>query len=150
MQSFSAEKITADKKQLYFEMSREFYAAGVTNSIIDDSGREKFFSEILSGEIVKGYFIMYDGQAAGYSVCCLSASQEACGRVLWVDELYIRPQFRGLGLGTAFFKFLEGCDGYDYIRLEVEKDNHKAMKLYTSLGFKDAEYTSLYKKTKVN
>ena len=84
------------------------------------------------------------------SVCCLSASQEACGRVLWVDELYIRPQFRGLGLGTAFFKFLEGCDGYDYIRLEVEKDNHKAMKLYTSLGFKDAEYTSLYKKTKVN
>lgn len=148
MNGFSVEKITADKKQIYFEMSRDFYASGVTNSVIDDCGREKFFKEILSGEIVKGYFILCDGEIAGYSVCCLSASQEACGRLLWLDELYIKPQFRGKGLGTEFFAFLENSDEYEYIRLEVEKENSRAMKLYSSLGYKDAEYLSLYKKTK--
>ncbi len=106
MNGFSIERITADKKQIYFEMSRDFYASGVTNSVIDDCGREKFFKEILSGEIVKGCFIMCGGEAAGYAICCLSASQEACGRVLWLDELYIKPQFRGKGLGTEFFEFL--------------------------------------------
>ena len=140
MNGFSIERISADKKQIYFEMSRDFYASGVTNSIIDDSGREKFFKEILSGEIVKGYFILCNG--------CLSASQEACGRLLWLDELYIKPQFRGKGLGTEFFAFLENSDEYEYIRLEVEKENERAMKLYSSLGYKDAEYLSLYKKTK--
>ncbi len=148
MNGFSVERITADKKQIYFEMSRDFYASGVTNSVIDDCGRERFFKEILSGEIVKGYFILYNGEAAGYAICCLSASQEACGRVLWLDELYIKPQFRGKGLGKKLFEFIENSDEYEFIRLEVEKENGRAMKLYLSLGYKDAEYLSLYKKTK--
>jgi len=145
---FSVTKITAKEKETYFEMSREFYASGVTNSLIDDEGREKFFGEILSGEIVRGYFLKCGGVTAGYAICSLSASQEACGRLLWLDELYIRPQFRGKGLGTEFFKFIEKSDEYKFIRLEVEKENLRALKLYTSLGYKDAQYLSLYKKTK--
>ena len=81
---------SADKDE-YFNMSRDFYASGVTNSVIDDNGREKFWKEILSKEIVRGYFILCGEKTAGYAVCCLSASQEACGRLLWLDELYIKP-----------------------------------------------------------
>lgn len=144
---FSVRKIESSDREVYFEMSRDFYASGVTNSLISDEGREKFFKEILSGEIVKGYFIECDEEVAGYSICALSASQEACGRLLWLDELYIKPEFRGKGLGTKFFKFLENGDGYDFIRLEVEKENDRALKLYKSLGYADAQYLSLYKKT---
>ena len=78
----------------------------------------------------------------------MSASQEACGRVLWLDELYIKPEFRGNGLGKAFFEFIENSDEYGYVRLEVEHDNKRALKLYQSLGYADANYLSLYKKTK--
>ncbi len=145
--NFSVKKIQDCDKQAYFEMSREFYAAGVTNSIITDDGREKFFKEILLGEIVKGYFLTYNGEVAGYAICALSASQEACGRILWLDELFIKPQYRGLGIGTEFFRFLEDSDEYSFIRLEVEKDNCRAQKLYKSLGYKDAQYLSLYKQT---
>lgn len=60
----------------------------------------------------------------------------------------IKPQFRGKGLGKKFFEFIENSDEYEFIRLEVEKENGRAMKLYLSLGYKDAEYLSLYKKTK--
>ncbi|MDE6504671.1 MAG: GNAT family N-acetyltransferase [Clostridia bacterium] len=139
--------MTENDKDEYFSMSREFYAAGVTNSVISDGGREKFWKEIVLGEIVKGYFLIYGNEVAGYSICCLSASQEACGRLLWLDELYIKKQFRGKGIGTEFFRFLENTDEYNYIRLEVEHDNARAMKLYKSLGYADAKYISLYKKT---
>jgi ribosomal protein S18 acetylase RimI-like enzyme len=146
--TFAVKKITKADKDVYFSMSRDFYASGATNSQIDDCGREKFFKEILSEQIVKGYFLIYNGETAGYAICCLSASQEACGRILWLDELYVKPQFRGLGLAKEFFRFLEEGDGYEYIRLEVEKDNEKALKLYSLLGYKDCEYLPLYKKTK--
>ena len=96
----------------------------------------------------EAYIIGYGNKTAGYAVCCMSASQEACGRVLWLDELYIKPEFRGNGLGKAFFEFIENSDEYGYVRLEVEHDNKRALKLYQSLGYADANYLSLYKKTK--
>ncbi len=145
--SISFRPITEDDKREYFEMSRDFYASGVTNSIIDDNGREKFWKEIMLGEIVKGYFLLFGGETAGYSVCCLSASQEACGRILWLDELYVKPEYRGCGIGKEFFRFLEDNDEYNFIRLEAEHDNARAIKLYKSLGYADAQYLSLYKKT---
>ncbi len=152
---FMAETIHADIRRMteadkteYFTMSKDFYSSGVTNSLIDDSGREKFWKEIISGEIVRAYIIGYGNKTAGYAVCCMSASQEACGRVLWLDELYIKPEFRGNGLGKAFFEFIENSDEYGYVRLEVEHDNKRALKLYQSLGYADANYLSLYKKTK--
>ena len=141
-------RMTEADKTEYFTMSKDFYSSGVTNSLIDDSGRVKFWKELISGEIVRAYIIGYGNKTAGYAVCCMSASQEACGRVLWLDELYIKPEFRGNGLGKAFFEFIENSDEYGYVRLEVEHDNKRALKLYQSLGYADANYLSLYKKTK--
>lgn len=148
LDSINIRKIKKTDKQNYFIMSREFYSSGVTNSVIDDNGREKFWKEILSGEIVKGYVLEFNDEVAGYAICAISASQEACGRILWLDELYVKPEYRGKGLGTKFFSFLEDSDEYGFIRLEVEKDNERAMKLYRSLGYRDAQYVSLYKSTR--
>ena len=134
-------------KARYFEMSREFYSLGVTNSQISDSGRESFWKEIMRGEIVKGYILRCNAEAAGYAVCALSASQEACGRVLWLDELFVKPQFRGKGVAKEFFRFIENSDEYRSEERRVGKECYRAMKLYKSLGYKDAQYISLYKKT---
>ena len=140
--------IGENEKEEYFDTSREFYCSGAVGSNITDEGREKFFKEILSGELVKGYFIRHGNVTAGYAICALSASQEGCGRILWLDELFIKPEFRGKGLGRKFFEFLERGDGYDFIRLEVEPDNERALKLYRSLGYKQVNYLPLYKKIK--
>ncbi len=67
--------------------------------------------------------------------------------VLWLDELFVKPQFRGKGVAKEFFRFIENSDEYGFVRLEVESENGRAMKLYKSLGYKDAQYISLYKKT---
>ncbi|MDE6868960.1 MAG: GNAT family N-acetyltransferase [Clostridia bacterium] len=140
-------KMQDSDKNEYFEMSRDFYSLGVTNSQITDKGRECFWKEILSGEVVKAYILRCGGKTAGYAVCALSASQEAGGRVLWLDELYVKPQFRGKGAAKQFFKFIELSDDYKIVRLEVELNNDKATKLYKSLGYKEVKYLQLYKKT---
>ena len=57
--------------------------------------------------------------------------------VTWIEELYIRPEFQGHGLGTAFFRFLEAQnDGtVKRYRLEYEPDNLRGAALYRRLGF---------------
>ena len=44
-----------------------------------------------------------DGETAGYGLLSLKYSHEAGGLELWVEELYVRPAFRGRGLGHEFF-----------------------------------------------
>ena len=65
-----------------------------------------------------------------------------------VCPLRRKPAGGYCGLGKAFFEFIENSDEYGYVRLEVEHDNKRALKLYQSLGYADANYLSLYKKTK--
>ena len=69
------------------------------------------------------YIIEQDGKTAGYALLARSFSQEAGGMVTWIEELYIRPEFQGHGLGTAFFQFLEAQnDGtVKRYRLEYER-----------------------------
>ncbi|MPM68864.1 hypothetical protein SDC9_115799 [bioreactor metagenome] len=65
--------------------------------------------------------------------------------VLWVDELYIKPEYRGCGLGHAFFAFLEKSPHVKRIRLEVESRNERAIALYRRLGYTDLPYSQMMK-----
>ncbi len=139
--------ITPSDKKEYFEMSRAFYASGAAKGEITDDLRESFWKEILKGELLKGYFFEVNGEVAGFALTPVYASQEFGGRVLWIDELFVKPQFRGQGLATEFFGFLENnSQGCKLLRLEVEPDNKKAISLYKSLGFENLIYGQMIKK----
>lgn len=87
------------------------------------------------------------GKTAGYALLARSFSQEAGGMVTWIEELYIRPEFQGHGLGTAFFQFLEAQnDGtVKRYRLEYEPDNLRGAALYRRLGFTPLTYGQMIK-----
>ncbi len=78
------------------------------------------------------------GRAVGYAALCLGYSIEFRGRDAFVDELYVAPELRGLGLGGALLRALEtearGC-GVRQLHLEVEQRNEGARKLYVGEGF---------------
>ena len=57
-----------------------------------------------------------DGETAGYGLLSLKYSHEAGGLELWVEELYVRPAFRGRGLGHEFFAWLRGLSAAEHIR----------------------------------
>ena len=80
------------------------------------------------------------GKAIGYIVLTLGFSMEYGGRDAFVDDLFVRPQFRGRGLGNQLLDTLIAeCVRLDVraLHLEVDRANDRAHALYRSFGFVD-------------
>lgn len=136
-------KMTEADRERYFEMSRDFYACGAALKAISEERRRSFWSEIAEGKLVQGYIFEQDGETAGYALAFCYASQELGGRVAFIDELYVRPEFRGRGIAREFFAFIE--EGAVACRLEVESGNKRAAELYSSIGYKFGAYRQMIK-----
>ncbi|MDR1017469.1 MAG: GNAT family N-acetyltransferase, partial [Lachnospiraceae bacterium] len=81
----------------------------------------------------------------GYALLSKTWSQEAGGLTIWIEEIYIREEGRGQGLGREFIEYIKELSKgkVKRIRLEVEDDNQGAKKLYKSLGFKELNYKQM-------
>ncbi|MDE6726079.1 MAG: GNAT family N-acetyltransferase, partial [Ruminiclostridium sp.] len=65
------------------------------------------------------------------------------GKTVWLDELYIKEQFRGMGLGRSVIRFLQSDKSIKRIRLEITPENDRAKALYKLEGFEECEYRQL-------
>ncbi len=140
--------ITKDDFIDYMAMATEFYHSDAVLHPIPESHIEQTFKEVTTLSLyTEGYLFEYHGKAAGYSLLAKTYSQEAGGMVLWIEELYVRPEYRNKGLGSAFFGFLENKAKNQVvrIRLEVDEDNEKAMALYERMGYRPLHYRQMYK-----
>ena len=77
----------------------------------------------------------------GYAILINFWSNEYGGIVLTIDELLVLPSFRGKGVGTAFIRYLIEVRYANFValNLEVLPYNTRALKLYESLGFRQAD-----------
>ena len=91
------------------------------------------------------YIFESGGKVAGYALLAKTYSQEAGGLVMWIEEIYVMPEFRGNGIGKAFFSYILQNKPYGVkrFRLEVEKENAGAVRLYKSFGFKFLDYDQM-------
>ena len=82
--------------------------------------------------------LLADGAAVGYAAVVLGFSLEFGGRSAFLDELYVRPSSRGLGIGTLALRQLQdACRGLGVrsLALEVGLGNAGAEALYRREGF---------------
>ena len=100
-----------------------------------------------SDRYAAAYILEYENKTAGYALLAKTFSQEAGGMVLWIEELYIMPEYRCRGLGHEFFSYLKDnlCNNVKRLRLEAESSNTKAISLYKRLGFEDLPYSQMIK-----
>ena len=63
----------------------------------------------------------------------------------WIEDLYIKEDYRGLGLGKTFFEFITKKYTDCIFRLEVEEENERAVKLYKKCGFTVLPYMEMKK-----
>ena len=80
------------------------------------------------------------GAVLGYGVLCAGFSLEQGGAFGLIDELFLKPQARGRGLGRAMLETLArhaGDRGWATVRLEVNRHNAAARRMYLAAGFRD-------------
>lgn len=141
-------KAIENDKEFLFEMFDEFYASDAVLHPIDRSYYQNTFDEIIESDVyLEVYIIECGGQSVGYAMISKSFSPEAGGRIIWIEEIFIKEEYRSKGLGREFFAFLETKykDCIKRLRLEAEPGNKKAIKLYSSLGFKPLNYMQYIK-----
>lgn len=139
-------KITPADRHEYISMVTDFYNSDAVCHTVDTQNFKKTFDELMRDDTyAEGYIFEKDGAVSGYALLAKTFSQEAGGIVIWVEEIYVKPSFRGRGQGKEFLKSIISRLGHGVsrIRLEASACNSRAVKLYRSLGFTDLEYGQL-------
>lgn len=128
------------------EMMRVFYASPAVLS----NGSEEIFQNdvaecVSDSPYLEGYVFEEDGQLQGYAMVAKSFSTEFGRKCIWVEDLYVKPQFRGCGLGGAFLQHIQNLYPDALFRLEAEQENEGAVQLYEKIGFEVLPYLELKK-----
>lgn len=88
-----------------------------------------------------------DGSLSGYCMTALSYTTEFGGICVWIEDLYLAPEYRGKGYGTQMLQFVE--ERYRgkavRLRLEAEPENEKAVAAYRKCGFAELPYMQMTK-----
>lgn len=122
-------------------MTAAFYYSDAVLHDIPAKHREAAFEEMMrSDAYMEGYIFESEGKTAGYALLSKTYSQEAGGRVIWLEEIMLLPEFRGKGIGTEFFAFLKEKLPAARYRLEAEPENERAIALYKRQGFTELPY----------
>ena len=139
-------KINQTDRAEFLAMSREFYASDAVLHPVPEEYHARAFEELMKEDIYLECYIMEaDGKTVGFALLTKTYSREAGGLNIWVDELYLRPEYRGLGAGSAFFAYLEQTHPAARYRLETEPENERAQKLYRRMGYRDLPYLQMIK-----
>jgi len=119
-------------------MMKDFYS--IDNYSFDSElGKENLIKFINTKELGRLWLIQIDEKIVGYVVLTFGFSFEYKGRDAFIDELYLKANYRNQGFGKTTLEFLNRKAkeiGINAIHLEVEKHNEKGNKLYESQGFK--------------
>lgn len=128
-------------------MMEVFYASDALLVHPETAVLEKMLSDALQDTpLLTGYGFEVDGALAGYGMVTRSYSTERGGICVWIEDIYIKPQYRGQGIGSAFLRFVEEANpGAMRLRLEAEPENERAMHVYQKAGFEILGYTQLVK-----
>lgn len=139
-------KINQSDKEEFIAMSREFYNSEAVLNDIDDSYHFSTFEELMRSEdYLVCYIFEQEGKIAGYAMLNKSFSHEVGGMLIWLEELYIRSEFQGHGLGSGFLDWMAENVPAARFRLETEPENERAYSLYKKKGYDHIGYVQLYK-----
>ena len=137
--------LRADKAAV-IEMMRVFY----TSPAVLSNGSEEIFENdfencVNENPYLEGYVFDCGGEVAGYAMLAKSFSTEFGKPCVWIEDIYVKEEYRGQGIGTAFFAFLDENYKNCIFRLEAESENENAIRVYEKCGFEVLPYLELKK-----
>ena len=123
---------------------RVFYAS---EAVLSNGSEEIFRNDIAQclsdSPFLTGYVFEADGEICGYAMTAHSYSTEFGKPCVWIEDLYLLPQYRRKGTGSQFFDFLKKEYPQAIFRLEVEPENEHAVAAYRKNGFTAIPYMEM-------
>lgn len=138
--------MTREDGAAVLDMMRVFYAS----SAVLSNGSEEIFRNDIENCVsdcpyLEGYVFEDRQEIQGYAMIAKSFSTEFGKPCIWIEDLYIKEDFRGLGIGTLFLEYVEEKYRDSLFRLEVEPDNERAVSVYKKRGFDFLPYSEMKK-----
>ena len=129
------------------QFMREYYA--FDGHGFDQQKANGALITLLRGPSLGRVWLILDGAApVGYVVLCFGYSLEWLGRDAFIDEFYLREEYRRRGWGRKAMAFVEEeARGLNItaLHLEAVARNSAALSLYPKLGFKEHASTFMSK-----
>ncbi len=139
-------QITLRDKDAVMDMMREFYASPAVST---NGSEEIFCSDIAAclndSPYLEGYVFEERDNILGYAMVAKSFSTEFGRPCKWIEDLYLKESARGNSIGTRFLKYIEEKYPDSIFRLEVERENERAVNTYKKCGYTFLEYDEMIK-----
>ena len=131
-----------------FEMMRDFYdSPAILHDVSEEVLRRDIDACTSDNPYMEGLVFRAHGGIAGYAMLAKSFSTEFGGICIWIEDLYMKPEYRGGGIGTQFFGYLEKTyQGQAVLlKIEVERGNTWAIEVYKKCGYRELPYMEMIK-----
>lgn len=142
---------TAQERELFYTLNDEFYHSPAVLYPVDPKYYVKTFDAAMQNSPFVDLFLIAtdDGQSAGFGMVTFSFSTFLGGKVVWLEDIYIRPQFQGMGLGGQYLQDMHArYPDAACFRLEIEPENQGAARLYERHGYDYLGYRQMYRQVK--
>ena len=141
-------KATKEDLEQCLSMIQDFYS--IDQYPFDRNKVQRCFYQLIANEHLGRFWLLRENNnIAGYLILSFGFSFEYGGRDAFIDELYLKKEFRGLGYGKQLLEDLDQKAlilGVNAIHLEVEKTNEAGNQLYLKSGFKGNNRSLLTKR----
>lgn len=130
-------------------MMEKFYSS---NAVSTNGSNEIFNNNvdncISDNPYIEGYTICINNEIAGYTMLSKSYSTEFAKKCVWIEDLYLKPDFRGQGIIPKVIDFIKEKYKENILKLEVEEENAHAVHVYQKTDFKKLPYFVMMYKNK--
>jgi len=138
--------MTREDHDLVLPMVWDFYHTDAVLHPVDRSVLERTFQAAVNPEepLLWGFVILVDDQAAGFLYLTNCYTAEVGGRCIFLEEIFLKPEFQGRGLGREVMTWLHAqYPDARRFRLEVNNTNHSAVRLYQKVGYDYLRYDQM-------
>ena len=133
-------------REAVLSMMRTFYASDAVWS----NGSDEIFAAdvdacLSDSPYIEGYVFEGESGLQGYAMVAKSFSTEFGKPCMWLEDIYVAPEFRDRGIGSMFMSYIQNKYTDAIFRLEVEPENERAVHVYEKCGFVVIPYMEMKK-----
>ena len=138
--------MTEADRESVVDMMRTFYHSPA----VWTNGSEEIYNKDITACVgtspyADGFIFEKETEICGYGMIAKSFSTEFGKPCIWIEDLYLKEEYRGVGIGSSFFQYLEKEYPNTIMRLEVEEENTRAVAVYRKNGYETLPYMEMKK-----